>query len=84
MHQPPLSEENNAPRINVNGAQLKNFAAVTQHENQRRGCQSDLQSQSAFGRLQASVWNRHGIHLNTKLKMYKAVVLMTLIYGAET
>ncbi|VDM03943.1 unnamed protein product [Schistocephalus solidus] len=25
----------------------------------------------AFGRLQASVWNRHGIHLNTKLKMYK-------------
>ncbi|VDM01305.1 unnamed protein product [Schistocephalus solidus] len=26
----------------------------------------------AFGRLQASVWNRHGIYLNTKLKMYKA------------
>ncbi|VDL96144.1 unnamed protein product [Schistocephalus solidus] len=34
----------------------------------------------AFGRLQASVWNRHGIHLNTKLKMYKAVVLTTLLY----
>ncbi|VDL92978.1 unnamed protein product [Schistocephalus solidus] len=29
----------------------------------------------AFGRLKASVWNRHGIHLNTKLKMYKAIVL---------
>ncbi|VDL91714.1 unnamed protein product [Schistocephalus solidus] len=39
---------------------------------------------SRTGRLQASVWNRHGIHLNTKLKMYKAVVLMTLLYGAET
>ncbi|VDL91075.1 unnamed protein product [Schistocephalus solidus] len=32
-----------------------------------------------FGQLQASVWNRHGIHLNTKLKMYKAVVLTTLL-----
>ncbi|VDL95119.1 unnamed protein product [Schistocephalus solidus] len=38
----------------------------------------------SFGRLQASVWSRHGIHLNTKLKIYKAVVLTTLLYGAET
>ncbi|BHF76036.1 hypothetical protein SprV_0501913400 [Sparganum proliferum] len=29
----------------------------------------------AFGRLQASVWNRHGLQMNTKLKMYKAVLL---------
>ncbi|VDL90113.1 unnamed protein product [Schistocephalus solidus] len=28
--------------------------------------------------------NRHGIHLITKLKMYKAIVLTTLLYGAET
>ncbi|VDL93981.1 unnamed protein product [Schistocephalus solidus] len=42
------------------------------------------QASQAFGRLQASVWNCHGIHLNTKLKIYKAVVLMTLLYGAET
>ncbi|VDL93652.1 unnamed protein product [Schistocephalus solidus] len=34
--------------------------------------------------MQASVWNHHGIHLNTKLKMYKAVVLTTFIYEAET
>ncbi|VDL99283.1 unnamed protein product [Schistocephalus solidus] len=38
----------------------------------------------AFGRLQASVWDRHSIHLNTKLKMYKAVLLTKLLYGAET
>ncbi|VDL90892.1 unnamed protein product [Schistocephalus solidus] len=38
----------------------------------------------AFGRLQASVWNPHGIHLNTELKMYEAVVLTTLPYGMET
>ncbi|VDL93888.1 unnamed protein product [Schistocephalus solidus] len=41
MPQPPLSTEYNAPRINVNGAHLKNMGtfhfsrkhAVTQHEN---------------------------------------------------
>ncbi|VDL90743.1 unnamed protein product [Schistocephalus solidus] len=39
---------------------------------------------TAFGRLQASVRNRHGIPLNTKLKMYNAVVLTTLLYKVET
>ncbi|BHF58922.1 hypothetical protein SprV_0100187700 [Sparganum proliferum] len=37
----------------------------------------------AFGRLQSTVWNRHGRHLNTKLKMCKAVILSMLMYGAE-
>nr|VZI27981.1 unnamed protein product [Spirometra erinaceieuropaei] len=38
----------------------------------------------AFGRFQSTVWNRHGLQLNTKLKTYKAVILPTLLYGAET
>nr|VZI49685.1 unnamed protein product [Spirometra erinaceieuropaei] len=38
----------------------------------------------AFGRLRNTVWNRHGLQLSTKLKMYKAVILPTLLYGAET
>ena len=42
------------------------------------------QSQSTFGRLRASVWDRRGIKLKTKLKMYKAVVLPTLLYAFET
>nr|VZI46528.1 unnamed protein product [Spirometra erinaceieuropaei] len=37
-----------------------------------------------FGRPQSTVWNRHGIHLNTKLNMYKVVILPTLLYGAVT
>ncbi|BHF85352.1 hypothetical protein SprV_1002851600 [Sparganum proliferum] len=28
--------------------------------------------------------NRHGLQLSTKLKMYKAIILPTLVYGAET
>ncbi|VDM01432.1 unnamed protein product [Schistocephalus solidus] len=92
MHQPPFTAEYNAPRINVNGAQLKNvetfaYLGSTLSRNAKiddEFAQRISKASQAFGRLQASVWNRHSIHLNTKLKMYKAVVLTTLLYGAET
>ena len=38
----------------------------------------------AFGRLRTNVWERNGIILDTKLKVYKAVVLPTLLYACET
>jgi len=38
----------------------------------------------AFGRLHSSVWNRRGISLPTKLKVYRAIVLPTLLYACET
>ena len=38
----------------------------------------------AFGRLRANVWERNGIKLDTKLKVYKAVVLPSLLYACET
>ena len=39
---------------------------------------------TAFGRLQDSVWNREGLGSETKLKVYRAVVLPSLLYAAET
>ena len=39
---------------------------------------------AAFGRLRGRVWDRSGIRLDTKLKVYKAVVLPTLLYACET
>ena len=38
----------------------------------------------AFGRLRGSVSDRSGTKLDTKLKVYKAVVLPTLLYARET
>ena len=38
----------------------------------------------AFGRLRTNVWKRNGIRLYTKLKVYKAVVLPTLLYACKT
>ena len=39
---------------------------------------------AAFGRLQGSIWDRSGIRLDTKLKVYRSVVLPTLLYASET
>ena len=36
------------------------------------------------GRLRGSVWDRSGIRFDTKLNVYKAVVLTTLLYACET
>nr|VZI16234.1 unnamed protein product [Spirometra erinaceieuropaei] len=41
-------------------------------------------TKSLAGSRKSTVWNRHGLQLSTKLKMYKAVILSTLLYGAET
>ena len=38
----------------------------------------------AFGRLRTNVWGRNEIRLDTKLKVYKAVVLPTLLNACET
>ena len=39
---------------------------------------------AAFGRLRGSIWDRSGIRLDTKLKVYRWVVLPTLLYACET
>ena len=39
---------------------------------------------AAFGRLRGSIWDRSGIRLDTKLKIYRSVVLPTLLYACET
>ena len=39
---------------------------------------------AAFGRLRGSIWDRSAIRLDTKLKVYRSVVLLTLLYACET
>ena len=39
---------------------------------------------AAFGRHRGSTWDRSGIGLDTKLKVYRSVVLPTLLYACET
>ena len=39
---------------------------------------------AAFDRLRGGIWDRSGIRLDTKLKVYRSVVLPTLLYACET
>ena len=39
---------------------------------------------AAFGRLKDQVWERRGLWLETKLKVYRAVVIPSLLYASET
>nr|VZI33106.1 unnamed protein product [Spirometra erinaceieuropaei] len=38
----------------------------------------------ALDRLQNTVWNPHGPHVNIKLKIYRAVILLTLLHGTDS
>ena len=38
----------------------------------------------AFGKLQRRLWGVHDVSMETKIDVYEAVVLTTLLYGCET
>nr|VZI23255.1 unnamed protein product [Spirometra erinaceieuropaei] len=95
MHQPPpnsATAPNSPPQISVNGTQLQvveNFPYLGSTLSRNTKIDDEVanrisKASQAFGRLQSTVWNRYGLQLSTKLKMYKAVILPTLLYGAET
>nr|VZH90232.1 unnamed protein product [Spirometra erinaceieuropaei] len=95
MHQPPphsATTPNAPPQISVNGTQLQvveNFPYLGSTLSRNTKIDDEVanrisKASQAFGRLQSTVWNRHGLQLSTKLKMYKAVILPTVVYGAET
>nr|VZI01404.1 unnamed protein product [Spirometra erinaceieuropaei] len=84
MHQPPPNSAtvpNAPPQISVNGNQLT-LSRNTKIDDEVANRIS--KASQAFGRLRSTIWNRHGLQMSTKLKMYKAVILPTLLYGAET
>nr|VZI36304.1 unnamed protein product [Spirometra erinaceieuropaei] len=91
MLQPPPNIAHNTPQISVNGTQLQvMYNSTYLGSTIARGTKIDdevvrwgSKTSQAFGRLQNTVWNRHGSLLSTKLKTYKAVILPTLLYGAE-
>ena len=38
----------------------------------------------SFGRLRKRLWNNHNVSIRVKGKIYRAIILSTLLYGAET
>ena len=91
LHQPAPGKPYVEPNIIINGQRLNavdkftylgstlSRTVVIDDEVNARLAKANI----AFGRLRNNVWNRSGITLVTKLKVYMAVVLTTLLYGCE-
>nr|VZH94121.1 unnamed protein product [Spirometra erinaceieuropaei] len=83
IHQPPPDVAYVVPQINMNGAQLQIVNSFTYpgsmlSPNTKVDDEVALRISNAthaFDRLQNTVWNRHGLHLNTKLRMCTVVIL---------
>ena len=92
VHLPALEKPYNEPTITVNGQKLKVVDKFTYLGSTfSRAVHIDdevttriAKASVAFGRLRANVWEHNGMKLDTKLKVYKAVVLPTLLYACET
>ena len=92
VHQSAPGKPYSEPTITVNGQQLQVVEKFTYlGSTLSRAVHIDdevttrtAKASVAFGRLRTNVWERNGIRLDTKLKVYKAVVLPTLLYTYET
>ena len=92
MHQPAPGIPYHEPCITVKGQQLRaveNFTYLGSNLARTPSIDIEVQNRiskasSAFGRLRERVWDRRGIRTKTKLKVYSAVILTTLLYACET
>ena len=91
MHQPAPGKTYTEPNITINGQRLNavdKFTYLGSTLSRNVVIDDEVNTRlskasAAFGRLAKNVWDRKGITTQTKIKVYKAVVLTTLLYGCE-
>ena len=82
----PNSTRTREEDIMVDGNKLNSVLEFTISSN---GCiDNEIQRRMAkasasFGRLRQRLWNNHNVSMRVKGKIYRAIVLSTLLYGAE-
>ena len=92
LYQPPPGQTSINPHVEIYGTPLKsvkNFtymgSTVASDNTIDVEINNRIQAASgAFGGLWMRVWSQHGITVSTKCKVFKAIVLLTLLYSAET
>ena len=92
MYQPAPGKPYTEPTVTVNGVKLAavdrfTYLGSTLSRNVHIDDETDgriAKASAAFGRLRSSVWEREGVSQTTKIKVYRAVVLTTLLYASET
>ena len=84
--QPAPGKPYKKPTITVKGQRLQVVDAFTYlvvHIDDEVNART-AKASAAFSRLRGRIWNRSGIRLDTKLKVYRSVVLPSLLYACET
>ena len=92
LFQPAPLQNYTPPHITIDGTTLNSVehftylgSVMSNDATIDKGLNNQLsKASSSFGRLYKRVWNSHSLRLTTKIKVYRAVVISTLIYGAET
>ena len=92
MYQPAPGKPYAEPTITVNKEKLPaadNFTYLGSTLSRSANIDAEVNNRiakasAAFGRLRCKVWERDGITLDTKLKVYRAIVMPSLLYGCET
>lgn len=92
LFQPAPGSTVNQPCITIDGTQLANVNTF-KYLGSTISCDGSLDQEinariqkasQALGRLRSKVLQHSGVSLTTKLKVYSAVVLTSLLYGCET
>ena len=91
FHQPPPGQTSTSPHIEIYVTPLKsvnNFTYLASTVAFDNTIDMEINNRiraasGAFGGFWKRVWSQHGIAISTKCKVYKAVVLPTLLYSAE-
>jgi len=88
LHHPPPEPEiitiNQEPLVlstdfTYLGSTVSSTARIDRELKNRLG-----KASSAFGKLRERLWNNRHVSIRAKCKVYRAIVLSTLLYGAET
>ena len=92
MYQPGRGKSYQPPSIILNDKPLKvveKFVYLGSTLHQNGSLDSEVSSRiqkaaDAFGKLEKKVWSQHGIKLSTKIMVYRAFVISSLLYTSET
>ena len=92
LYQPPSREAYNPPHTSIDGTSLnavEHFIYLGSVISNNARVSKDLdnrlsEASRSFGRLSKRVRQSHSLRLTTKIQIYRAVVVPTLLYGAET
>ena len=92
MYQPRPNDAHFDPKVSINGtyiASVKKFCYLGSVMSYNCSLDDEItqrisKASAAFGRLTDRLWKNHDIKLSTKISVYRAAVLTSLLYGCET